>query len=436
MKRVLTLLDSTMINVGTIIGSGIFLVPTTIALYLHSSILTLAVWLVAGVVTLFGALSMAELGAAMPRAGGQFVYLREAYGTIWGFLYGWASFAVINSAAIAALAVAFATYLGFFNPLTPLQIKLIAILSIVVFTLLNAYGVKTGVWAQNLLTFLKIGALLAIVVLGLCLEGGDSAHFQPFLPTRSVTSLIGPFGLALVAVLWSYDGWIEITYIGGEVRNPGRNIPLSLLYSVTLLIALYIVVNLVFMYLLSIAGIASSDLVASDAVAVVLGTVGTTLVILAILISTLGGVHVNVLACPRIYYAMAEEGLFFQALSRIHPKYGTPAIALLVQGIWSSLLVFTGTFEQLITYVVFASWIFYAMSCAGVMILRRKQPELDRPYKTWGYPWVPVAFIIFAALLVLNTIINDPRNALIGLGLILTGLPAYFYWKGKTVRQQ
>ncbi|UCH10547.1 MAG: amino acid permease [Fidelibacterota bacterium] len=433
MKRVLTLLDSTMINVGTIIGSGIFLVPTTIALYLHSSILTVAVWLVAGAVTLFGALSIAELGAAMPRAGGQFVYLREAYGTLWGFLYGWASFAVINSASIAALAVAFATYLGFFNPLTPFQIKLIAVLAIAAFTVLNTYGVKTGVWTQNMLTFLKIGALLAIAVLGLSLEGGDAAHFQPLLPTRSAASLIGPFGLALVAVLWSYDGWIEITYIGGEVRNPGRNIPLSLLYSVLLIVALYIVVNLAFIYLLSIPGMAGAELVAADAVAVVLGGVGTTLVILAILISTLGGVHVNVLACPRIYYAMAEEGLFFQSLARIHPRYGTPATSLLVQGVWSSFLVFSGTFDQLITYVVFASWIFYAMSCAGVIILRRKQPQLPRPYKTWGYPWVPLAFIVFAALLVLNTIISDPRDALIGLGLILTGLPAYLYWKGKAV---
>ena len=429
MKRVLTLLDSTMINVGTIIGSGIFLVPTTIALYLHSSILTVAVWLVAGVVTLFGALSMAELGAAMPKAGGQFIYLRQAYGPLWGFLYGWGSFTVINSAAIAALAIAFATYLGYFNPLTPFQIKLIAVLTITAFTGLNTYGVKTAVWTQNMLTFLKIGALLAIATLGLSLPGGEAANFQPLLTTHSVTSLIGPFGLALMAVLWSYDGWIEITYIGGEVQNPGRNIPLSLLLSVLLIVAIYIVVNLVFIYLLSIPGIAGSELVASDAVAVVLGGFGTTLVILAILVSTLGGVHVNVLACPRIYYAMAKEGVFFQALSRIHPRFGTPAISLLVQGIWSSLLVFSGTFEQLITYVVFASWIFYAMSCAGVIILRRKQPELERPYKTWGYPWVPLTFIVFAALLVLNTIVNDPRDALIGLALLLTGVPAYAYWR-------
>ena len=432
MKRTLTLLDSSMINFGTIIGSGIFLVPTTIALYMHSTSLTVLVWLVAGILTLFGALSMAELGAAMPRAGGQFVYLKEAYSPFWGFLYGWSSFWVINSASIAALAVAFATYLGYFHPLTPIQIKLIAIVAITAFTLLNIYGLRTGVWAQNIITFLKIGALLAIIFLGFFLSGGETANFQPLLPDRSFSSLVPLFGLALVATLWSYDGWIEITYIGGEVKDPGRNIPLALLISTLTLIAIYILVNIVFIFLLSLPVIAQSQLVASEALSAVLGSAGTTLAVLIILVSTLGGVHVNVLASPRIYYAMARENLFFRSLAEIHPKHGTPAFALVVQGIWSALLVFSGTFDQLITYVVFASWIFYAMSCAGVIILRRKQPDLERPYRTWGYPVVPVTFVLFAGFLVLNTIVSDLRDALIGAGLILTGLPAYLYWKRKS----
>ncbi len=432
MKRTLTLLDSTMINVGTIIGSGIFLVPTTIALYMHSTSLTVLVWLVAGILTLFGALSIAELGAAMPRAGGQFVYLKEAYSPFWGFLYGWSSFWVINSASIAALAVAFATYLGHFHPLTPLQIKLTAIATITALTLLNIYGLRTGVWAQNIITFLKIGALLAIIFLGFFLSGGETANFQPLLPDRSFSSIVPLFGLALVATLWSYDGWIEITFIGGEVKDPGRNIPLSLLISTLTLIAIYILVNIVFIFLLSLPGIAQSQLVASEAISTVLGSAGTTLAVLIILVSTLGGVHVNILACPRIYYAMARENLFFRSLAEIHPKHGTPALALVVQGIWSAVLVFSGTFDQLITYVVFAAWIFYAMSCAGVIILRRKQPDLERPYRTWGYPFVPVTFVLFAGFLVLNTIVSDPRDALIGAGLILTGLPAYLYWKRKS----
>lgn len=431
MKRTLTLLDSTMINIGTIIGSGIFLVPTTIALYMYSTSLTILVWLVAGILTLFGALSMAELGAAMPRAGGQYVYLKEAYGPFWGFLYGWSSFWVINSASIAAIAVAFATYLGYFYPITPLQIKLIAIAAITAFTLLNIYGLRTGVWAQNIITFLKIGALLAIISLGFFLSGGELANFQPLFPDRSFSSIIPLFGLALIATLWSYDGWIEVTYIGGEVKNPGRTIPLSLLLSTLIIIVVYILVNIVFIFLLSLPVIAQSQMVASDAISVVLGSAGTTLVVLIILVSTLGGVHVNVLTSPRIYYAMARDKLFFQSLAEIHPKHGTPARSLVVSGIWSSLLVFSGTFYQIITYVVFVSWIFYAMSCAGVIILRHKQPDLKRPYRTWGYPVVPVIFILLSGFLVLNTIISSPLNALIGAGLILTGLPAYLYWKRK-----
>lgn len=235
-----------------------------------------------------------------------------------------------------------------------------------------------------------------------------------------------------MATLWSYDGWIEITYIGGEVKDPGRNIPLALLISTLTLIAIFILVNIVFIFLLSLPVMAQSQLVASEAISRVLGSGGTTLVVLIILVSTLGGVHVNVLASPRIYYAMARENLFFSSLAEIHPKHGTPARSLAVQGIWSALLVFSGTFDQLITYVIFVSWIFYAMSCAGVIVLRHKQPDLKRPYRTWGYPVVPVIFVLFSGFLVLNTIISDLRNALIGAGLMLTGVPAYLYWKHKS----
>jgi len=436
LKRVFTLFDSTMINVGTIIGSGIFLVPTTVALYLESSYLMAAVWIIAGAVTLFGALSMAELGAAMPNSGGQYVYLREAYGPVWGFLYGWAAFTVINSASIAAVAVAFATYLKYFHPFTPIEVKLIAIFSIGAFTALNSFHLKSGLWTQNIMTFSKVGVLLAFVALGLTLEGGSFTNFQPLMPTGSFSSLLGPFSLALVAVLWSYDGWIEVTYVGGEIKNPGKNIPLSLIYSTILLIALYLAVNFVFVYLLSISGIAGSELVASDAAQVILGPKGVILVILAILLSTLGAINVNVIACPRIYYAMAVEKLFFRSAANIHPRYGTPLYSILFQGIWASVLVFSGTFYQLITYVVFTSWIFYAMSCGAVIVLRKKRPNMERPYKTWGYPYVPIIFILFAVFIVGSTLINDTRDSLIGIGLVLIGLPVYYLrvksFKGET----
>jgi len=286
------------------------------------------------------------------------------------------------------------------------------------------------------MTFAKIGVLLAFIAFGLTLEGGSSTNFQPLMPTGSFSSLLGPFSLALVAVLWSYDGWIEVTYVGGEIQNPGKNIPLSLIYSTILIIALYLAVNFVFVYLLSISGIAGSELVASDAAQVMLGPIGVTLVILAILLSTLGAINVNVIACPRIYYAMAVEKLFFRSAAKIHPRYGTPLSSILIQGIWASVLVFSGTFYQLITYVVFTSWIFYAMSCGAVIVLRKKRPNMERPYKTWGYPYVPIIFILFAVFIVGSTLINDTRDSLIGIGLVLIGLPVYYLrvksFKGET----
>ncbi|MCH8067733.1 MAG: amino acid permease [Candidatus Marinimicrobia bacterium] len=431
LRRSLTLLDSTMINVGTIIGSGIFLVPTTVALYLESSSLVLGLWIVAGIVTLFGALSVAELGAAMPKAGGQFVYLREAYGPIWGFLYGWATFAVINTGSIAAVAVAFASYFGNFVPLSPAEIKGVAISSIVFLTLLNCLGVKSGTRTQNLLTFMKVGALVGLVLVGLIMPGGNLSNFSPLFSTHSFLSLAAPLGIAMVAILWSYDGWIEITYVAGEVKNPGRNIPLSLLLSTLTVIAVYILVNFVYIYTLSIQNMAQSDFVAADSAMVVLGEKGGTLITIAILVSTFGANNGFILTGARIYYAMAKEGLFFQSVSRVHSRFRTPVHSLLLQGAWASVLTLTGTFEQLFTYVIFSSWFFYAMSCGAVLILRQKKPDLHRPYKTWGYPWVPIVFIVFAVWLTLNTIVNDPRDSVIGAGIILLGLPAYFYWKRK-----
>ncbi len=434
LKRTLTLLDSTMINVGTIIGSGIFLVPTTVALYLHSSSMTITAWIVAGVVTLFGAITFAELGAAMPRAGGLFVFLKEAYGPVWGFLYGWTGFTVINTGAIAAISVAFATYLGYFHPLSILQIRLVAVGVIALFTILNIIGKRSNIWIQNMLTFVKIGSLIAIVILGFSLSGGQLQNFRPVLPISSISRLIAPFGLAMLAVLWSYDGWVELTFVGGEIKNPSRNIPLALLFSTLIIMALYLLVNLVFIYLLSMDGIGASELVAADASEVVLPGWGTTFVIIAILISTLGAANVFILTCPRIYYSMAREGLFFSSVAKIDPRFGTPVISLLFQGVWSSVLVFSGTFNQLITYVVFASWFFYGMCCAGVIVLRRKRPEMKRPYKTWGYPVVPLVFVATAAFLVINTILNSPRDAIIGTGFILLGVPVFVLWNRRRAK--
>ncbi len=408
LKRQLGLLDSTMINVGTIIASAIFIVPSTIALQLHASAPTILVWVVGGAVSLLGALCVAELGAAMPRAGGLYVYLSEAYGPVWGYLYGWTSGVVINPASIAAIAVGFATYLGFFTPLGAAGIKAVAIASIVALTVLNCLGVKPGTVTQNALTLIKMGVLAALIVIGFVLPGGSVANFRPLWPEGSFGSLIAPFGVAMVAALWAYDGWIEITYVGGEVKDPERNLPRSIVLSTVIGIALYCLVTASFTYVLSPAKMAASSLVASDAAQVTLGRAGAGLVAVAIMIATLG----------------SNNGI----------RFLTPVPSLVVQAVIAIALTFTGTYNQLFTYVIFAEFVSYAAGCGAVIRLRHGAPGLARPYRTWGYPVTPIVFIAFAAWLVGNTIAEQPRDAGIGTALILAGLPFYYWWRRVAIR--
>ena len=429
LKRELGLLDAIMINSGTMIASAIFIVPATVAAAVHGTALMTLVWVVGGLVSLLGALSIAELAAAYPEAGGQYAYLREAYGTIWAFLYGWANFAVINTASIAAIAVGFARYLGFFTPLSEMAIRLIAVLSIVALTLLNCRGVRLGATTQNVLTTLKIGALIALIATSFVLPGGSASHFQPLWPSETVGQWIGPFGVAMVAVLWAYDGWIETTYVGSEILNPGRNLPRSIILSTLIVIALYVLASLAYVYVLAPAGMASSALVASDAAKVTMGGIGAVLVVAAILISTLGANNGIILTAARIPYAMARGGMFFRSQGIVHPRYATPTVALLTQGVWASALTLLGTYDQLFTYVVFAQFVFYALSASAVIRLRRTAPQVARPYRTWGYPVTPIVFIAFALWLVLNTIMETPKDSAIGAGLILLGLPGYWYWR-------
>ena len=429
LKRVLSLLDATMINTGGIIGSGIFMVPATVAMLTGSSSLFFMVWIAGGIVSLFGALSVAELGAAMPRAGGQYVYLSEAYGPVWGYLYGWSAVAVINTASIAAVGVAFSEYLRFFFPITDISIKGIAVATIVLLTIINILDVKSGARFQNLFTISKLGAIFGIIILGLVMEGGSNQNLSPFFSDQSFTKLVGPLGLAMVSVLWTFDGWIFITYVAGEVKNPGRNIPLSLIFCMLIVVTIYLLLNYVLIYTLGFTGMNGSDLVVSDAASVFLGNKGAAIVTLIILISLIGANNGFVLTSARINYAMAKDKLFFYQASQIHPRFKSPANALIIQCVWACLLTFTGTFNQLITYIIFASWIFYGMSAGAVIILRNKKPDMERPYKTPVYPWIPIIFILFAIFLTINTIMEAPRDAAIGAGIILAGLPMYYYWK-------
>jgi len=394
-----------------------------------SSSLFFMVWVAGGIVSLFGALSVAELGAAMPRAGGQYVYLSEAYGPVWGYLYGWSAVAVINTASIAAVGVAFSEYLRFFFPITDISIKGIAVATIVLLTIINILDVKSGARFQNVFTISKLGAIFGIIILGLVMEGGSNQNLIPFFSNQSFTELVGPLGLAMVSVLWTFDGWIFITYVAGEVKNPGRNIPLSLIFCMLIVVSIYLLLNYVLIYTLGFTGMNGSDLVVSDAASVFLGNKGAAIVTLIILISLIGANNGFVLTSARINYAMAKDKLFFHQASQIHPRFKSPANALIIQCVWACLLTFTGTFNQLITYIIFASWIFYGMSAGAVIILRNKKPDMERPYKTPVYPWIPIIFILFAIFLTINTIMEAPRDAAIGAGIILAGLPMYYYWK-------
>ena len=429
LPRELTLLDSTMINVGSMIGSGIFIVPAAITLQLQASSLVVLAWIIGGIVSLCGALSIAELGALMPRTGGQYVYLREAYGPLWGFLYGWSAFLVINTASIAAVAATCAAYCGYFFPLSPVASKLVAVFSIILLTAINCFGIRFGTVMQNGFSLVKIGSLAALALFCFLLTGGTLSNFSPVLPSLPFGNMAGAMGLALISVLWSYDGWIEITYVAGEIKNPQRTLPRSLILSTVIVILVYVVLNVGYMYTLSLAEISHSSLVASDSALKVLGTTGAAFVALAVIISTFGANNGFILTSPRIYYAMAREGLFFKWLATLHPKYRTPIPSLIVQAILSIALILSGTYDQLITYVVFASWVFYAMSVGGVFLLRRRSPLTVRPYNVWGYPVTPIVFIVFSLWLVANSIMEDPKDSLVGIVIVLLGIPAYLFWK-------
>ncbi len=430
--------------VGTIIGSGIFLVPQKIALTLGDAGWILAVWIFGGLLSLAGALTNAEIAGMIPAAGGQYVYFREIYGDFPAFLYGWTTFIVYQTGSIAAIAVAFAEYLGFFFPglsvssintgffiIPQVGVKLVAIGAIMFVTGVNYFGVQFGGFVQQIFTSLKVVAIAGIVIACFAFGTHTRQLLTPFFSTASFhgTSFLSAFGIALVAVLWAYDGWNSVTYLAGEVKDAQRNIPIALVAGTSAVIIIYILANLAYMYVLPVAHIAHSQLVASDAISQFFGSEGAAIIAVAVMVSAFGTVNATTMTTARVYFAMAKDRLFFKNISRVHPKYRTPHVSLIVQGIWASLLTLTGTYDQLFTYVIFASWLFYALGTFGIFVLRKKRPDAPRPYRTVGYPLVPVAFLVVAVWFVYNTIITDPRDSLIGLGLVVLGVPAYVYWK-------
>ena len=433
LPRVLGIWDVIAIVVGGVIGSGIFLVPKSIALAVQSPILVLGVWVVGGMLSFFGALTFAELGAAMPEAGGMYVFLREAYGPLLSFLFGWTLFLVIDSGAIATLTVAFASrYLPYFFKMTPLAVKVVSVLFIVFLGAVNYVGVRAGANLQNVLTIIKTAALVGISGAIFIFGKGNASNFVNPAPGSFNMSLLGSFGIALVASLWAFKGWEGSTYSAGEIKRPERNLPLGILAGSLIVLALYIITNLAYLYMLPVDAIAKSDRIASDAISLAVGPAGGALIAFIILFSIMGAANQNILCSPRVYFAMARDGLFFKRIAEAHPKFRTPHISIIAICIWSIILsLFFGTFEQLFTYVIFGQWIFFGLTVAAVIVLRKKRPDLPRPYKTWGYPVTPVLFILAAVFISMNSFINEFRNAIIGLVIILLGVPAYFYWKNK-----
>jgi APA family basic amino acid/polyamine antiporter len=431
LKQSLTLFDVTMIAIGATIGSGIFLTPSLVAGALPSPALMLAVWVLGGLMALSGALTYSELSAMMPRAGGVYVYLTEAYGGLVGFLFGWAYFLVCNGGGLAALSVAFATYFGYFVPLGPAMTTAVAIAGLLFLSLINVVGVKAGAVFSDVFTALKIAGIFGLVVVGFTL---GSPHTTDFSAPAAATpnGIWSALALAMVGVLWSYGGWQHSTFAAAEIKNPRRVLPLAMIIGTFAVTAIYLSANLAYLFLLTPAQMAASPRVAADAIDTVLGPVGGSLISLAIFISTFGVVGVYTLTAPRVYFAMATDWLFFRRVADIHPRYRTPAFAIMAQSLWAAVLVlFWGTFESLISYVVFTDWIFFALGAAAVFVLRVKQPDAERPYRVPGYPITPLFFVGVSAWFVLMTLFTKPLQALAGLVFLALGVPVYFYWRQK-----
>ncbi len=430
-KRSLTLFDMTMIAIGGTIGSGIFLTPSSIAQAVPVPWLIMAVWVAGGLITLAGALTFSEVAAMMPEAGGQYAFLRKAYGDLVGFLFGWAYFVVVNAGGLGALSVAFASYLGFFVPLGAVGTKAAAVVGLLLLTGINVAGVKAGAIFSDVFTVLKLAGIAGLVAVGFALGSPHTTDFS-FTLGSMPGGVSGPLALAMVGVLWSYGGWQHATYASAEIRNPRRTLPLAMTIAAVAVTAIYLSTNVAYLWLLPPAQVAASPRVAADAVSTVLGPVGGSLISIAIFISTFGVVGIYTLTAPRIYYAMAADGLFFRKVAEIHPRYHTPAFAIVLQSLWAAVLIlFWSTFENLISYVVFTDWIFFALGGASVIVLRRTMPEAHRPYRVPGYPWVPLFFVGTSVWFVITTLQQKPAQAWAGLLFLALGVPVYYYWKRK-----
>lgn len=427
LKRQLGLPTATALVVGEVIAVGIFLTPAGMAKSLGSPFWLLSVWLVMGLMALCGALCYGELAARFPEAGGGYVYLREAYGPAVAFLYGWMAFLVMDPGITAALAIGMAGYAAYSLGLSPLWMKVVAIVAICLVAAINVRGVKLGGWLIRWLTVCKLGMLLFILLWGFGLRLGDPGHFTPFIsPREGSLPLFGALAGAMVAAFFSFGGWWDVTKLAGEVRDPARTLPRALAYGVIIVTLVYILTSAVFIYLVPLERVSSGETFAAQAGEALFGRVGGQVFSVVVIVAVLGSLAGIIMSAPRVYFAMARDGLFIPAAAALHPRYGTPARAIVLQAAFASLLVALGTFDQIVSYFIFVVVIFIALTVAAIFVLRRRRFASESGYLTPGYPATPIIFLLLIALLLFLLGANNPKQALLGIGVVASGLPFYY----------
>jgi basic amino acid/polyamine antiporter, APA family len=445
--RGLTLLDAILLLVGGVIGSSIFLTAKDIAGPLPHPVLFLLVWVLGAAISLCACFAFAELGTMFPDCGGQYVYMREAYGDLPAFLYGWMMFSVGNGGSIAALAVGSAAYLGRIIPgisqehvvLSVAGIVLtraqgIALIMIAAVTWINVAGLRRGALLQNVATWAKFVAMAAFVILGFAIGKGDWHHFTAGATHglslgMSSGQLLSAFGVALIAVFWAYDGWVYIGWVAGEMKDPRRNVPLAMILGVMIVGVIYVAMNMTYLYALPLTEIVKHETIAHAAAVALFSPAAAVWLSAMVAVSCFGAMACAILGSPRIYYAMAKDGLFFRRMAEVHPKWRTPAFALIGQGIWAGVLTLSGRYDQLYTYVMFGMVLSYTLTVVGLFVLRQKRPDIPRSYRCTGYPWLPAIYVLIGTAWTLNTIFTRPTESLAGTIIVLLGVPGYLYWK-------
>jgi basic amino acid/polyamine antiporter, APA family len=446
--RGLSLLDSVLLLAGGIIGSSIFLTAKDIAGPLPHPLLFFLVWVMGALISMCAAFAFAELGSMFPDSGGQYVYLREAFGDLVAFLYGWMLFAVANGGTIAALSVASAAYLGGIFPLmsqehvvvtaagiTITRAHVVGLISIVVVTWINVVGLRKGAVLQNVATWAKFVAMGAFVILGFALGKGNWGNFAQHgtgngaAMGMSAGQLVSALGIGLIAVFWAYDGWVYITWVAGEVKDPRRNVPRAMVLGIVVVAVVYLAMNMTYVYAMPLTEVAKHETIAHAAAQALFSPGAANWLSAVIALSCFGAMASCTLSGARVYFAMAQDGVFFKRMAEVHPKWRTPALSLIGQGVWACLLTVSGRYDQLYTYVIYGMVLSYTLTVIGLFVLRWKRPDVPRPYQCTGYPWLPAIYVLLGTWWTINTIVQRPKEAMAGTFIVLIGIPGYIYWK-------